>query len=170
MILAIQAWAKIRNENKHSDINISHMLHVWNIYLHYPTFTPKNGPSVGKYSMHGGIWDIYIYIMYINVYQICDCIGFWKHDWICYASTHGASTAGQMHQKRQNHRRNPDVPWPTLPHPLPSRYWIDSGPCYEWLFEKPLQFTRHMNKKHWQIGNNMISIYTIIWYIYITIF
>ena len=33
----------------HSRFNISQMLHVWNIYQHYP----KNHSNVGKYTIHG---------------------------------------------------------------------------------------------------------------------
>ena len=33
-----------------SPVNITQMLHVWNMFLHFPQ---KNGPNVGRYSIHG---------------------------------------------------------------------------------------------------------------------
>ena len=37
----------------------SQMLHIWNIYLYLPIFTPKNSSNVGKYSIWLVVWNIF---------------------------------------------------------------------------------------------------------------
>ena len=40
---------------------------------------PKNGPSVGKYSIHGGIWDI---LYTVHTHYVYQCLSNLRLYWI----------------------------------------------------------------------------------------